>query len=58
MECSLINETQQMPLLCQRDPVPWIHPHVPQALRPLPSKTQAINNMHPTKTAKQVGMHS
>ena len=24
-ECSLINETQQMPLLFQRDPVPWTH---------------------------------
>ena len=26
MKCSLIHETQQMPLLCQRDPVPWSHP--------------------------------
>ena len=25
-ESSLINETQEMPLLCQRDPVPWTHP--------------------------------
>ena len=25
-ECPLINETQQMPLLCQRGPVPWTHP--------------------------------
>ena len=24
-ECSVIDETQQMPLLCQRDPVPWTH---------------------------------
>ena len=25
-EHSLINETHQMPLLCQRDPVPWTNP--------------------------------
>ena len=25
MEWSLVNETQQMPLLCKRDPVPWTH---------------------------------
>ena len=52
-ECSLFNETQQMPLLCQRDPVPWTHPqhHRHQTTT---IKTQAINNMHPPKTAKQV----
>ena len=25
MECSVINETQQIPLLCKRNPVPWTH---------------------------------
>ena len=27
----VITETQQMPLLYQRDPVPWAHPQRPQA---------------------------
>ena len=25
MECSVINEAQQMLLLCKRNPVPWTH---------------------------------
>ena len=42
-----------MLLLCQRDSVPWTHPqhHRHQTTT---IKTQAINNMDPPKTAKQV----
>ena len=48
MECSLINVTQQMPLLCQRNPVPWTHPQHHR------HQTTAIKNMHQPKTAKPV----
>ena len=53
MEHSVINEMQEMPLLCKRIPVSWAHTqhHGHQTLL---SKTQAINNMHPPTTAKQV----
>ena len=53
MKCSFISETQQMPLLCQRDPIPWTHAqhHRHQTTT---IKDSAINNMHPPKTAKQV----
>ena len=54
MGCSLINETQQKWLLHQRDLVPWTHPQQHRHQTTTIKKTQAINNIHPPKTAKQV----
>ena len=53
MEYSVIDETKQMQLLCKRNSVSWTHikHHGHQTLS---LKTQAISNMYPLKTAKQV----
>ena len=53
MECTCIDETQQIPLLHKGNPVPQTHPEH-KRLQTTAIKTQAINNMHPLKTAKQV----
>ena len=50
MECSLINKTQQMPKEIQY----LGHILSTTGIKPLPLKIQAINNMHPPKTAKWV----
>ena len=53
IDCSLVNETQVMTLLHQE--IQYLgHILSTTGTRPLPSKTQIINNMHPPKTAKQV----
>ena len=53
MECSVIDETQQMPLLCKRNPVSWTHTqhhgHQTTAIKD-PGHQQHAS----TKTAKQV----
>ena len=53
MECLFINETQQVLLLCQRDPVPWTHPqHHRHQITTI--KDSSHQQHAPTKTAKQV----
>ena len=48
------HEKEQMQLLFQRDPVSRTHPTHATGIRPLPSKTHAIQHMQPPTTPKQV----
>ena len=53
MEYSFISEAQQMPVFAKG--IQYLgHILSTTGTRPLPLKTQAINNMHPPKTDKQV----
>ena len=53
MQCTTLNEVQQMPFLHKWNTIFGTHTQH-QGIWPLPSKTQAIQNMHPPKMPKQV----